>query len=59
MNPLIRSLVSDAQAEIQDLVTRRRQLVEILTAEQNRLSGLRGNYSTGRGSPSRVDLLRE
>jgi transposase len=34
--------VSDAQAEIQGLVARRRQLVEILTAEQNRLSGLQG-----------------
>lgn len=42
MNPPIRSFASDAQAEIQELVVRRRQLVEILTAEQNRLSGLRG-----------------
>ncbi len=42
MKPPIRSFASDAQAEIQSLVTRRRQLVEMLTAEQNRLSGLRG-----------------
>lgn len=42
MKPPIRSFASDSQAEIQGLVTRRRQLVEILTAEQNRLSGLRG-----------------
>jgi transposase len=43
MKPPIRSLASEAQAEIQGLVTRRRQLVEMLAAEQNRLSGLRGN----------------
>jgi transposase len=42
MKPPIRSFASEAQAEIQGLVTRRRQLVEMLTAEQNRLSGLRG-----------------
>jgi len=42
MQPPIRSLASEADAELQDLVTRRRQLVDILTAEQNRLSGLRG-----------------
>ncbi len=42
MKPPIRSLASEADAELQDLVTRRRQLVDILTAEQNRLSGLRG-----------------
>ncbi|ATS19099.1 hypothetical protein BRW62_10505 [Parathermosynechococcus lividus PCC 6715] len=42
MKPPIRPLASEADAELQDLVTRRRQLVDLLTAEQNRLSGLRG-----------------
>ncbi|MCY7273498.1 MAG: transposase [Phormidesmis sp. CAN_BIN44] len=46
MKPPIRGFASEAQAELQDLVTRRRQLVEMLTAEQNRLSGLRGNAQT-------------
>jgi len=42
LKPPLRPFASDAQAQLQDLVTRRRQLVEMLTAEQNRLSGLRG-----------------
>lgn len=42
LQPQIRPFASEAQAQLQDLVTRRRQLVEMLTAEQNRLSGLRG-----------------
>jgi transposase len=42
MQPEIRPLASEAQAQLQDLVTRRRQLVDNLTAEQNRLSVLRG-----------------
>jgi transposase len=42
MKPPIRPLASELQSELQDLVTRRRQLVEMLTAEKNRLSGLRG-----------------
>jgi transposase len=41
MQPPLRSLASEVQAELQDLVTRRRQLVDMLTAEQNRASGLR------------------
>jgi transposase len=42
MHPEIRPLTSEAQTQLQDLVTRRRQLVDALTAEQNRLSVLRG-----------------
>ena len=42
MKPQIRPFASEAQAQLQDLVTRRRQLVDMLTAEQNRLAGLRG-----------------
>lgn len=43
MKPEVRPLSSEHQQALQDLVTRRRQLVEMLTAEQNRASGLRGN----------------
>lgn len=57
MKPPIRSFASDAQAEIQGLVTRRRQLVEMLTAEQNRLSGLRG--SAQQDVEAHLDWLRE
>jgi len=42
LKPPLRPFATEAQAQLQDLVTRRRQLVEMLTAEQNRLSGLRG-----------------
>ncbi len=42
MKPPLRGFASAAQAELQDLVTRRRPLVARLTAEPNRLSGLRG-----------------
>jgi transposase len=42
MKPPIRPLASELQSELQDLVTRRRQLVEMLTAEKNRSSRLRG-----------------
>lgn len=57
MKPPIRSFASDAQAEIQGLVTRRRQLVEMLTAEQNRLSGLRG--SAQEDVEAHLEWLRE
>lgn len=43
LKPEIRPFASESQAQRQDLVTRRRQLVEMLTAEQNRLSRLRGH----------------
>ncbi len=42
LKPPLRPFASETQAQLQDLVTRRRQLVELLTTEQNRLSGLRG-----------------
>ncbi|MGV0024067.1 IS110 family transposase [Phormidesmis priestleyi] len=57
MKPPLRSLASEAQSELQDLVTRRRQLVDILTAEQNRLSGLRGNAQAD--VEAHLDWLRE
>jgi transposase len=57
MKPPIRSFASDAQAEIQGLVTRRRQLVEMLTSEQNRLSGLRG--TAGQDVEAHLAWLRE
>lgn len=41
MKPPLRSFASEAQAELQALVTRRRQRVNRLTAAQNRWSGLR------------------
>jgi transposase len=40
--PPVRPLASEAQQQLNDLVTRRRQLVDILTAEGNRISMLRG-----------------
>lgn len=42
MQPAARPLNSEAQQQLQDLVRRRRQLVEILTTERNRVAGLRG-----------------
>jgi len=42
INPPVRPLVSEAQQQLDDLVTRRRQLVDILTAERNRMALLRG-----------------
>lgn len=42
MRPTVRPLKSEAQQQLQDLVTRRRQLVEMLTSERNRIAGLRG-----------------
>ncbi len=40
--PAVRPLASEAQQQLDDLVTRRRQLVDILTAERNRAAMLRG-----------------
>ncbi len=57
MKPEVRPLASEQQAELQDLVTRRRQLVEILTAEQNRASGLRGTAQAD--VEVHIDWLRE
>ena len=42
VNPPVRPLASEAQQQLNDLVTRRRQLVDILTAERNRMALLRG-----------------
>lgn len=42
MRPPVRVLNSEAQQQLQDLVTRRRQLVEMVTSERNRLVRLRG-----------------
>jgi len=42
MRPPVRALASEAQQQLQELVTRRRQLVEMMTAERNRLAKLRG-----------------
>lgn len=42
LQPAVRPLASEAQRQLQDLVTRRRQLVETLTVEQNRCQRLRG-----------------
>ncbi len=46
INPPVRPLASEAQQQLDDLVTRRRQLVDILTAERNRLTLLRGKAQT-------------
>jgi len=42
VRPAVRSLPDDLQADLQALVTRRRQLVDMLTAERNRLELARG-----------------
>lgn len=42
MQPPVRPLASEAQPQLNDLVTRRRQLVEMLTSERNRATWLRG-----------------
>jgi transposase len=57
LKPQIRPFASEAQAQLQDLVTRRRQLVEMLTAEQNRLSGLRGTAQAD--VEAHLDWLRQ
>jgi transposase len=57
MKPPLRSFASEAQSELQDLVTRRRQLVEMLTAEQNRAPGLRGSAQAD--VEAHLDWLRE
>jgi len=42
MSPPVRALKNEIQQQFQDLVTRRRQLVDIMTGERNRLARLRG-----------------
>ncbi len=57
MQPEVRPLASEAQAELQDLVTRRRQLVDIRTAERNRYQQLRGSAQANVQVP--IDWLNE
>lgn len=57
MKPPIRPFASEAQAQLQGLVTRRRQWVEMLTAEQNRCSGLRGTAQAD--VEAHLDWLRQ
>lgn len=40
--PELRTMAEEETRQLNDLVTRRRQIVEILTAERNRLSAIRG-----------------
>ena len=42
MRPPVRALKCEAQQQLQELVTRRRQLVEMMTAERNRAAQVRG-----------------
>lgn len=46
VRPVVRPLPDDLQADLQALVTRRRQLVDMLTAERNRLELARGAVRT-------------
>ena len=46
MRPPVRVLASEAQQQLQDLVIRRRQLVEMMTSERNRSASLRGQAQT-------------
>jgi transposase len=57
LNPQLRPFASQAQSQLQDLVPRRRQRVEMLTAEQNRMSGLRGIAQADVEAP--LDWLRK
>lgn len=42
MRPEVREMTSEETRQLNDLVTRRRQIVEMLTAERNRLAAIRG-----------------
>lgn len=42
MQPAVRALATEPQQQLNDLVNRRRQIVEMLTAERNRVQQLRG-----------------
>lgn len=57
LQPPIRAFAREVQAQLQALVTRRRQLVVLLTAEQHRLSGLRGTAQAD--VEAHLDWLRE
>ncbi|KAM3090150.1 IS110 family transposase [Phormidesmis sp. 146-12] len=57
MQPPVRPLASEAQEQLNDLVTRRRQLVEMLTSERNRAALLRGKAQANVEQP--IDWLQE
>ena len=57
LQPPVRPLASEVQRQLQDLVTRRRQLVETLTVEQNRCQGLRG--AAQEDVEAHIDWLKE
>jgi transposase len=47
IQPEIRAMSSDSEQELKDLVSRRRQIVEMITAEKSRLNSSRGKVQTG------------
>lgn len=57
LQPAVRPLASETQRQLQDLVTRRRQLVETLTVEQNRCQRLRG--AAQEDVEAHIDWLKE
>jgi transposase len=57
MHPPIRPLASETQQQLTDLVTRRRQLVEMLTSERNRSLSLRGKAQAN--VEKHIDWLKE
>jgi transposase len=57
MQTEVRPLQSEAQAQLHDLVSRRRQLVEMLSVERNRVAQLRG--SVQRDVEARIQWLRD
>lgn len=57
MQPPVRPLASEAQQQLNDLVTRRRQLVEMLSAERNRATLLRGKAQAN--VETHIDWLAE
>jgi transposase len=57
MQPEVRPLQSEAQTQLNDLVSRRRQLVEMWSVERNRVAQLRG--SAQRDVEAHIQWLRE
>jgi transposase len=57
MQPPVRPLQCEAQAQLDDLVSRRQQLVEMLSVERNRAAQLRG--SAQRDVEAHIKWLRE
>jgi transposase len=58
IRPEVRAMASEAAQALQDLVSRRQQLVEMLSAEQNRRSGARGHTSRA-DIDSHIEWLQE